>query len=72
MTTITHARIEADPTVPVIHITRDFRATPEQLVRAHTDPDLVVKWMGPDHRTITIDQWDARSGGSCTLRPLTR
>ncbi len=64
MTTITHARIEADPTVPVIHITRDFRATPEQLVRAHTDPDLVVKWMGPDHRTITIDQWDARSGGS--------
>src|SRR4051795_10184336 len=42
------ARIEADPTVPVIRITRDFRATPAQLLRAHTDPELYARWVGPD------------------------
>ncbi|MCA0292431.1 MAG: SRPBCC family protein [Actinobacteria bacterium] len=64
MSDYTTAKIEADPTVPVIHITRDFRATPTQLVRAHTDPALVAQWMGPDRRTMELDYWDARSGGS--------
>ena len=58
------ARIEADPTIPAIHIYRDFRATPAQLVRAHTDPELVPLWMGPARRTMEIDYWDARSGGN--------
>jgi uncharacterized protein YndB with AHSA1/START domain len=64
MSTVTEARIEADPTVPVIHITRDFAGTPEQLLRAHTDPELFARWVGPDSTSIRIDQWDARSGGS--------
>ena len=34
------AAIEADPNVPAVHIWRDFAATPEQLMRAHTDPEL--------------------------------
>ena len=58
------AVIEADPTVPAIHITRDFDATPEQLVRAHTDPDLFARWIGPDSTTMRIDRWDARTLGS--------
>ena len=61
---ITHAQIAADPSVPVIHITRDFAATPAQLVRAHTDPELIPLWMGHDSRTMEVDYWDARSGGS--------
>lgn len=61
----TETAIEADPTVPVIRITRDFQATPAQVLRAHTDPDLFVQWIGPDAITETvIDHWDARSGGS--------
>ena len=40
--------IEADPTVPLIRMTREFRATPAQLVKAHTDPDLFVQWVGPN------------------------
>lgn len=63
-TTITEAKIEADPTVPMIHIYRDFAATPEQLVRAHTDPELYKQWVGPDNTETTIDYWDARQGGS--------
>jgi uncharacterized protein YndB with AHSA1/START domain len=56
--------IEADPTVPIIRLTRDFAATPEQLFRAHTDPALFVRWNGPNSLDTRIDQWDARSGGS--------
>ena len=55
--------IDADPTVPIIRITRDFAATPAQLFRAHTDPKLFVRWVGPDGMTTTLDRWDARTGG---------
>ncbi|HWS38878.1 MAG TPA: SRPBCC domain-containing protein [Actinoplanes sp.] len=56
--------IEADPKLPIIRITRDFTATPAQLIRAHTDPDLFLLWIGPDSITSEIDYWDARTGGS--------
>ena len=50
MTTTTsslEATIEADPTLPIIRITRDFRATPAQVLRAHLDPELYARWVGP-------------------------
>jgi uncharacterized protein YndB with AHSA1/START domain len=56
--------IEAVENMPAINITREFAATPAQLVRAHTDPDLFVQWVGPDGTGMTIDHWDARTGGS--------
>lgn len=55
--------IEADPTVPAIRITRDFRGTPAQLMTAHTDPDVFARWIGPSSLTTTITVWDARNGG---------
>lgn len=58
------AAIEADPKVPMIHLVRDFRATPEQVMRAHTDPDLFVRWIGPDSTSTRIDHWDCRTLGS--------
>lgn len=64
MTTVTRAIIQADPTVPIIRITRDFTATPAQLIRAHTDPELFIRWNGPDSVDTRIDYWDARTGGS--------
>ena len=57
------AVIEADEDVPVIRITRDFHCTPVQLMRAHTDPELFARWIGPDGMTTTIVEWDARDGG---------
>ena len=58
------AAIEAVPDLPIVTITRDFRATPAQLMRAHADPDLFVKWVGPDAIEARIDHWDFRSLGS--------
>ena len=64
MNTVTETTIEAHPTLPIILMTRDFTATPEQLLRAHTDPELFRQWVGPNSTTTTIDHWDARTGGS--------
>src|SRR5215469_962662 len=61
---ISETVIEADPRMPIIRVTRDFAATPEQLLRAHTDPELFARWVGPDALTTRIEHWDARTGGS--------
>jgi uncharacterized protein YndB with AHSA1/START domain len=62
--TMTTTAIEADPVVPVIRMTREFAATPAQLFRAHTEPELFARWVGPDGMTTTLDRWDVRTGGS--------
>jgi uncharacterized protein YndB with AHSA1/START domain len=66
MTSTTHheTQIAADPDVPLVRITREFDAPPAKVYRAHTDPDLVARWMGPRSTTARIDQWDCRTGGS--------
>lgn len=63
MTTITQATIEADEQLPIIRVTRDFAATPAQLLAAHTDPELYAQWIGPDDLETEISIWDARDGG---------
>ncbi|MBD3145432.1 SRPBCC family protein [Microbispora bryophytorum] len=60
----TQTSVEADPSLPVIRMTRDFAATPERLLRAHTDPALFARWVGPDATSSRIEHWDARTGGS--------
>lgn len=57
------ATIEADPHLPIIRITRDFDAEPAQLLRAHLDPELYVRWVGPDGSDIEIVDWDPTDGG---------
>ena len=57
-------QIVADPDVPLVRIVREFDAPPEKVFRAHTDPDLVAQWMGPNGIRNRIEQWDCRTGGS--------
>ncbi len=64
MSTVTQTAIEADPKLPIIRITREFAATPGQLFRAHTDPALFARWIGPNAADTRIGHWDARTGGS--------
>jgi uncharacterized protein YndB with AHSA1/START domain len=56
--------IQVDPKVPLVRIIREFDAPPEKVFRAHVDPDLVVRWLGPRDLVMTIDTWDCRTGGS--------
>ncbi len=64
--TATHpqTRVTADPDLPAIDIVRDFNAPVAAVFRAHTDADLVGQWLGPRAMAMTIDQWDARTGGA--------
>ena len=70
MTTTNDTMIAADRTVPMIRMTRDFIATPAQLMRAHTEPELFVQWVGPHGLSTRIVTWDARSGGECLIVPV--
>ena len=66
MTSTTHheTRIVADPDVPLVRIVREFDAPKELVFRAHTDPELLVQWLGPQDVTMAIDHYDCRTGGS--------
>jgi uncharacterized protein YndB with AHSA1/START domain len=65
MTTKTNeTQIIVDPDVPVVRIIREFDAPPEKVFRAHTDPELVAKWMGPNGYENHIETFDCRTGGS--------
>ena len=55
--------ITAQPGTPFIEITREFAAPPSAVLRAHTDPDLIVRWLGPHGMEMEIVEFDARSGG---------
>ncbi|WP_375411005.1 SRPBCC domain-containing protein [uncultured Bradyrhizobium sp.] len=47
-----------------IVITRRFKASPEAVYRAHTEPSLIQRWMlGPDGWTMPVCICDARPGG---------
>ncbi|MCK9931957.1 SRPBCC family protein [Frankia sp. Mgl5] len=56
--------ITADPTVPLVRITREFDAPPAKVFRAHSDPDLVAQWLGPRRHRMVVDHYDCRTGGS--------
>ena len=63
--TSTHeTQIVSDPDVPLVRIIREFDAPPEKVFRAHTDPELIVQWLGPRDLTARIDHYDCRTGGS--------
>ena len=56
--------ITAEPGIPMIIITREFCAPRELVFRAHTDPDLLARWLGPRDLTTTVDRYEARNGGT--------
>lgn len=57
-------QVVADPKVPLVRIIREFDAPREKVFRAHTDPELLVQWLGPRDITMTVDHHDCRTGGS--------
>jgi uncharacterized protein YndB with AHSA1/START domain len=48
----------------MIILTREFDAPRDLVFRAHTDPDLLVQWLGPRELSTTIDTYEPRNGGT--------
>jgi uncharacterized protein YndB with AHSA1/START domain len=65
MSTTTHhdTEIIVDPDVPLVRLVREFDAPPERVFRAHTDPDLLVQWLGPRDLEMEVLTFDCRTGG---------
>ena len=55
--------ITAEPGSSQIVITREFDAPRDLVFKAHTDPELIVQWMGPRELKMRIDEYDVRNGG---------
>ena len=58
----THVTVLAD--IPAVRVTREFDAPVEKVFRAHTDPDLLVRWLGPRGVQMRVDHFDCRTGGA--------
>jgi len=56
--------VQAQPGTPFIDVVRDFAATPAQVFRASTSPELVARWLGPRELEMDVIEYDARSGGA--------
>jgi uncharacterized protein YndB with AHSA1/START domain len=56
--------IEADAELPLVRIIREFDAPAAKVFRAHADPDLIVRWLGPRDLVMEIDHFDCRTGGA--------
>lgn len=55
--------ITAQPGTPFIDIEREFDATPEQLFKAQTDPELIPQWLGPRGMDVEVVEYVVQSGG---------
>ena len=65
MTTGTNeTEIIVDQKVPLVRIIREFDAPRERVFRAHTDPELLARWLGPRDVQMSFVQYDCRTGGS--------
>lgn len=56
--------VTAHSGTPFIDVVREFEATPAQVFRASTDPELVTRWLGPRDIGMRVIEYDARTGGS--------
>ena len=50
-----------------IRVSRDFDAPVDKVFRAHHDPELVAKWMGPRYLENVESTFESKHGGTWTL-----
>jgi len=55
--------ITAEPGKQELFIIREFDARRELVFKAHTDPDIYVRWLGPRDLTMTLETFEPVSGG---------
>lgn len=67
MSTTTSTRqtqIDVPADLPLVRLTREFDAPAEKVFRAHADPELYARWVGPRSVEMAIDHFDCRTGGA--------
>ena len=68
MATTTNSAKVTLPADTQILITREFDASAEKVFRAHVDPELAARWMGPRDLATRIEEWDAVSEAMFSVR----
>ncbi|HEX5120502.1 MAG TPA: SRPBCC family protein [Pseudonocardiaceae bacterium] len=61
---MSRTEISAAPGIPLIIVSREFDAPCELVFRAHIEPDLLERWLGPRDLTLTVERWEARDCGA--------
>ena len=56
-------KITAEPGSPLVVIEREFDAPRELLFRAHTEPELLARWLGPRGYEMRVELFEPRDGG---------
>ena len=49
---------------PFTEYTREFDHTATEVFRAHADPDLFARWIGPRGLSTRVERYECRSGGT--------
>jgi uncharacterized protein YndB with AHSA1/START domain len=60
---VAKTEIDVPAGVPQVVVTRAFDAPVDLVVRAHLEPELLVKWLGPRELTLIVDRYEVRDGG---------
>ena len=56
--------VTAEPGKQELFITREFDAPSHLVFKAHTDPDIYAKWVGPNDLEMSIQRLEAVDGGT--------
>ena len=55
--------------IPAVIFTRNYKAAPEKVWRAWTDPQALAQWFGPDDAgVVSLAEMDVRVGGRYHIR----
>ena len=55
--------ITAEPGKQELFVAREFDAPRELVFKAHTDPEIYVRWLGPRDLNTTLETFEPVSGG---------
>jgi uncharacterized protein YndB with AHSA1/START domain len=56
-------RVTAPEGLPFVEFVREFDAPVEKVFRAHKDPDLYKRWVGPRGYEMDLQEYDFSTGG---------
>jgi uncharacterized protein YndB with AHSA1/START domain len=59
-----HRTVHAQGGEQSLTFSRNFQAPAQLVFRAHVEPDLFVRWLGPRGSEVRLERFEARTGGA--------